>query len=304
MSVSSHLDVETRRSLETLATKFRELASKYPNLRSEIVICPDQESLDMVNCIASDASVSRCCVHSNRPEHVVQFLVDDDEPGRARRAFEDSWRLARLAVEYLIDLGSLTPTDSPPDAHTPFYFEGLKHHHITELVSFVHQTARTPGPDFLRLYEPHVNEPDGASYQELSIPIFEASALAIERVLRGFQSDPPAGTTNPSTDASTTPGTTAEPPPEDKSGAKGTTEQLTRNDWKLLRATRDMGAIDLECAASRDRITARARTGHAESKHNQESFERLKRMRLIDAARRVGTWLTPKGLSLLDVENR
>ena len=104
MSVSSHLDVETRRSLETLATKFRELASKYPNLRSEIVICPDQESLDMVNCIASDASVSRCCVHSNRPEHVVQFLVDDDEPGRARRAFEDScallawlWNASRIS---------------------------------------------------------------------------------------------------------------------------------------------------------------------------------------------------------------
>ena len=82
MPVFSRLDDGARRSLESLEAKFRELAFKYPNLRSEIAICPDRESLYLVKCIASDASISRWHVYSNRPEHVVQFLIDHDKPGQ------------------------------------------------------------------------------------------------------------------------------------------------------------------------------------------------------------------------------
>jgi hypothetical protein len=111
-------------------------------------------------------------------------------------------------------------------------------------------------------------------------------------------SDPAAETVQPFTDTSTTPGT----PSETTREAKGTAETLTPNDWKLLRAMKDIGAVDSEHPVSRKKITAKARTGNTDSKHNQDSFDRLKGIGLINAARRVGTWLTPKGLSVLEGE--
>jgi hypothetical protein len=98
--------------------------------------------------------------------------------------------------------------------------------------------------------------------------------------------------------------TTPETPPGMPRRAKGTTETLTPNDWKLIRAMKDVGAVDSEHAASRDEITKRARTGNADSKHNQESFDRLKRLGLINAARRVGSWLTANGMAAVKGENR
>lgn len=117
--------------------------------------------------------------------------------------------------------------------------------------------------------------------------------------LDATESDPAAEPPDPSTDASTPSVTTAGTPRE----AKGTTETLTRNDRKLIRAMRNIGAVDEEHPVARVKITAKARTGYVESHHNQESFRRLKRMGLIDSGRRVGTWLTPKGLSAPEDEN-
>jgi len=109
-----------------------------------------------------------------------------------------------------------------------------------------------------------------------------------------------AETADPPSDPPTPPGTTTGTQRE----TKGTSASLTTTDRKLLRAMRDMGATDFECAASQNRITARAKTGNVDSKHNQQSFKRLKDMELVGSARRVGTWLTPKGLSLLNGEKR
>jgi ribosomal protein S19E (S16A) len=63
-------------------------------------------------------------------------------------------------------------------------------------------------------------------------------------------------------------------------------------------------AIDSEHATSREKIVRKAKTGDPESKHNRESFKRLKDLGLIDAAQRIGTWLTEGGLSLLENKYR
>lgn len=67
---------------------------------------------------------------------------------------------------------------------------------------------------------------DGAVCWTLSVPIFEASALAIERVLSDFQSDPAAGPADPSTDPSTPPGT--------QRATKGTTNTGERRRGQAL----------------------------------------------------------------------
>jgi hypothetical protein len=114
----------------------------------------------------------------------------------------------------------------------------------------------------------------------------------------------PLEASSPAILPSMTPSTTTETPPGTQREPKGTTETLTPNDWKLIRAMKDVGAVDSEQAASRDKITKRARNGNADSKHNQESFDRLKRLALVDSVRRVGTWLTAKGLAAVESENR
>jgi len=89
-----------------------------------------------------------------------------------------------------------------------------------------------------------------------------------------------------------------------QSEAKETTEQLTPNDWRLLRAFFDLGADDPSRPATRSRITGQARTGCKDSLHNRRSFARLKTLGLIDAVRSAGTWLTRTGASLAAPEKR
>jgi hypothetical protein len=120
----------------------------------------------------------------------------------------------------------------------------------------------------------------------------EAKAAGLDPA-QSDHSDEPA---NPSTDASTR--------TRDASELERPAKKLTPNDFKLLRAMRTLNAIDSEHATSRERITAEALTGNVDSRHNQQSFERLKSNELINAARNVGTWLTAKGLALVNPDNR
>jgi hypothetical protein len=126
--------------------------------------------------------------------------------------------------------------------------------------------------------------------------VFRCGRVFQEESWHELQSEQSAVTTHTSTPSRT--------PTENTREAKGITDHLTPNDWKLLRAMKRLGAIDSEHAASREKITKNAGTGNLDSKHNRETFDRLKRMGLIDAARRVGSWLTTKALSLLASENR
>jgi hypothetical protein len=135
-----------------------------------------------------------------------------------------------------------------------------------------------------------VAPPEGGS--AVTVTTTEAKATGLDPA----QSDHPEEPANRSAHASTRKRVASE--------LEKPAKTLTPNDFKLLRTMRTLTAIDPEHAASRKRITAEARTGNVDSKHNQESFERLKSNALIDAARRVGTWLTAKGLALLVRENR
>jgi hypothetical protein len=285
------------------------MASEHPTLQSVVVVCPDRASRKAADRVAGRffawREVRRLYRPVNVPVNVVQWMIDDD-PGRGRKAFETISALARPAVECLTESGVLTPTDSPPEPLDP---EDLSYHFVSEWTWFVYQLAKTPQPgSLLRSYESrsigrdrHPLE-DGAVCWTLpdSIGIFEASALAIQRVLDDFQSDPAAGTAKPSTNPSKTPETTAGTTRE----SKGTIEEPTRNDLKLLIAMKRLGATDLACAVSRQQIVDRAKTGNAESKHSRESFNRLKAMELIETVPKAGTWLTESGLSLLAIDNR
>jgi hypothetical protein len=79
-----------------------------------------------------------------------------------------------------------------------------------------------------------------------------------------------------------------------------TLDDLKKTDWKLLRALHDLGATNVEMAASRDKITAKAGTGNHDSKHNQDAFSRLSLLGLIKAKRNVGTHLTQAGIDALN----
>jgi hypothetical protein len=81
--------------------------------------------------------------------------------------------------------------------------------------------------------------------------------------------------------------------------AKGL-DDLTKSDWKLLKALQQVGGLNADSARSRSQITAKAKTGNHDSKHNQEGFQRLTSLGLICARRNVGTWLTDAGIDALD----
>jgi hypothetical protein len=85
-----------------------------------------------------------------------------------------------------------------------------------------------------------------------------------------------------------------------KTGDPPTLDTLKPTAWKLLGALRDLGAIDSEKAARRDKITAKARKGNHDSKHNQEAFEQLSDLGLISARRNVGKWITQVGIDALN----
>jgi hypothetical protein len=87
-------------------------------------------------------------------------------------------------------------------------------------------------------------------------------------------------------------GTPANPSP--------TLDNLTPTAWKLLRAIRQLGAVNSEKAVGRSEITAKARTGNHDSKHNQEAFKQASGLGLITAKRNAGTWLTQAGIDALD----
>jgi len=207
-----------------------------------------------------------------------------------RLLFEERIRTGRddlLPDRYLDDAetakreGIQAASMSPDDAKTEL--DRLYHnlHHVPCLA----KEFPTCTPDEFRDFEQTVFYLGKGPY---GIPLYAS------------KSDRPTGPIDPSTDPSTTPGS----PPGTREEAKGTTEQLTPNDWKLLRSLLNLGAIDPTQKTTRSQVTLRAKTGDKDSKHNQKSFDRLKQMGLIDAVKGSGTWLTEAGVSLATPNKR
>jgi len=207
MPVSSH--PAAVRAMKSLKTKYRAMKRDYPTLESIVIACPDRDSRDAADRVACRAFAFRLVGRSHHPDNATQWLIDDD-PCRGLQAFEASWKLARRSVKCLADLRVLKPTDSPPEPLDP---EQLKHHFFAQWTWFVHQLAQTrPGSDLwscesksIALRPPYKSQPidhlplkDGAVCWTLSVPIFEASALALERVLSDLQSNFGVKTSNPS----------------------------------------------------------------------------------------------------------
>jgi hypothetical protein len=190
--------------------------------------------------------------------------------------------------------GRYVPVAARPDARWMF----IETHPVRVAHTFL--IDRMQLPVVLEQYRHLAEGPAYTEWLEWQGPGLPGSQVAREseprRHLAVAQGDPPGGTTDPPADASTTPGKTSE--------AKVTADRLTPNDWKLLRATKALAAVDSDHPMSRESICTRAGTGHEDSKHNQESFERLKGAGLIDARKAVGTWLTAKGHAALDAEKR
>jgi hypothetical protein len=75
-------------------------------------------------------------------------------------------------------------------------------------------------------------------------------------------------------------------------------DALTPNDWKLIRAMADMGAINKIRAIQRKKVVSHVGISHYKSNHNTKSFERLINLKIIRSTPRVGTWLTKLGIDL------
>ena len=99
-------------------------------------------------------------------------------------------------------------------------------------------------------------------------------------------------------------------PHQDKDGSPGCTDEgatnaqrlddLTQTAWKLLRAIRQLGAINAETAKNRPTITSKANTGNHDSKHNQIAFKKLVDSGLTASRKNVGTWLKEAGIAALE----
>ena len=180
MPVSPHTFDDARRTLESLAIKFRAMASEYPTLRSVVVTCSDNASRYLADCVASEVLSDRQVRRLYGPSHVVHWLIDDD-PKRGRLAFDTAWSVARLAVECLAEAGILHLLDTPPSETDDWYHEGVKCYFVGEWTWFVHRLPKTPRPgSLLRSYPTpsveHFPLKDGATCWTLSVPLFEASA--------------------------------------------------------------------------------------------------------------------------------
>jgi hypothetical protein len=86
---------------------------------------------------------------------------------------------------------------------------------------------------------------------------------------------------------------------EDLDDERPIADGLTRNDRKILAALKALGATCPEKRRTRNEITKQANTGHYASRHNKTSFAHLKELFLIDAGRNSGTWITPKGETVI-----
>jgi hypothetical protein len=91
-------------------------------------------------------------------------------------------------------------------------------------------------------------------------------------------------------------GAVGEPPPA--------LDNLTPTAWKLLRALRDLKALDSEKAATQPRVTDKADTGNHDSKHNQQAFRQLAHLKLIVTRKNVGTWLSDAGIAALNKRSK
>jgi hypothetical protein len=81
-------------------------------------------------------------------------------------------------------------------------------------------------------------------------------------------------------------------------------DDLTPTAWKLLEATRDVGAVDTGKAVGRGAIAAKARVGNHDSKHVQEALKRLTSRGYLDAKRGHGTWITEDGNKALNKRSK
>jgi hypothetical protein len=133
------------------------------------------------------------------------------------------------------------------------------------------------------------NTPDVA--ETAASPIGEAKGKGLADQPKSVD-DPIRTAAIPSQAAQPTEGTTP-------STAGLSLDDLTPTAWKLLKAIRDLKAVDSETCAIQSRIAAKAKTGNHDSKHNQLAFGQLSGLHLISAKRRVGTWITGAGLQAL-----
>jgi hypothetical protein len=76
-------------------------------------------------------------------------------------------------------------------------------------------------------------------------------------------------------------------------------DTLTNNDWKILRALEDLGAVSRKRLTLQRRVTSEANTGRCDSPRNKASFKNLKNLKLIDAVPKCGTCVTDDGLAIL-----
>ena len=137
---------------------------------------------------------------------------------RGRRTLDDyEGPFEELSVEQALAWCTEVKIDPPPEL-----IEEWKS--STAPPNAMPQPQATPGI-------PAVAEPDS---RLLAATQTEAPATRLD----ASESDRPAGTTDPSTAPPTTTATGTQ------REAKGTTEQLTPNDWKLLRSFLSLGAID------------------------------------------------------------
>ncbi len=76
-------------------------------------------------------------------------------------------------------------------------------------------------------------------------------------------------------------------------------DRLTSNDWKILRALRDLHAVSRKNWVTRIEAAELAGTGDHDSLNNKTSFQNLKALKLIDAVKNRGTWITEDGTAIL-----
>ena len=81
-------------------------------------------------------------------------------------------------------------------------------------------------------------------------------------------------------------------------------DSLNETDWTNLRALEALGATSRLRYTTRERVAEKAKNGDHDSKHNRQSFNRLQQHNLIESKRRIGTWLTAKGVALLGAKKR
>jgi hypothetical protein len=297
---------EARRTIGALILKFKAKATEYPKFRSVLIVATDRDGSSEGDRVGATVFSGREAMRLiDRPKHTTQWFLDDDLD-RGRKACESYWKLAQATVDCLAELGVLHPFDIPPNEIDSCYFEGLKGYYAAEWTWFVHELARQPRPgSLLRSHESanveHQALKEGGRCRTLSVGTFEASALALEWVLGGLQSGPPAGTIDPAAGTSTPPGT----PPENAREAKGTPldpNGLNDTDWTILETLFDCGAKDRRERTTLKSLAARWKIGNPDSHHIKAAIKKLKGLPIpligTVTGPSGGIWLTEAGVKL------